>query len=61
MVAAFLEVHHHVQKGHSLGTTGVQLLKVLGQDPAIILPENHTHQRVTRTSGMCTGLTSAVD
>ena len=37
MVAAFLEVHHDIEQGDRLGTTCVQLLKVLGEDPAVEL------------------------
>ena len=38
MVAALLEVHHDVEEGDGLGAALVQLVKVLGQDPAVVLP-----------------------
>ena len=38
MVAALLEIHHDVEEGDRLGASRVQLLKISGQDPAIVLP-----------------------
>ena len=38
MVATLLEVHHHVQQRHRLGTTRVQFLEIPCQDPPIVFP-----------------------
>ena len=46
MVAALLEVHHHIQQRHWLGTTRVQFLEIPCQDPPIVLPgmeQGRTH------------------
>ena len=43
MVAALLEVHHHIEQRDSLCSPRVKFLKVLGQHPAIIFPVIHTH------------------
>ncbi len=37
MVAALLEVHHDVEERDRLGATHVELIKVPGQNPAVIL------------------------
>ena len=38
MVAALLEVHHDVEEGDRLRASLVQLVKVLGQNPAVVFP-----------------------
>ena len=38
VVAALLEVHHDVEEGDRLRAALVQLVEVLGQDPAVVLP-----------------------
>ena len=37
MIAAFLEIHHDIEQGDGLGTSLIQLLKVPGQNPTIVL------------------------
>lgn len=40
MVAALLEVHHHIEKGYLVPTTScVQGLKVTGEDEFVVLPK----------------------
>lgn len=41
MVAALLQVHHDIEEGDRLCATSVQLLKVAGQNPTIVLPEEN--------------------
>lgn len=51
MVTALLEVHHDVEERDRLGASCVQLLKVLGEDPAVVLllhgSQVHTHNQLS--------------
>ena len=41
VIAALLEVHHHVEQGYLISTTArVQGLKVTGEDEFVVLPKN---------------------
>jgi hypothetical protein len=40
VIAALLEVHHHIEKGYLVPTTScVQGLKVTGEDEFVVLPK----------------------
>lgn len=38
MVTTLLKVHHDVKQRHRLGASDVELIKIPGQNPLVILP-----------------------
>ena len=53
MVAALLQVHHHVEQGHLVPSpAGVQRLKVTSQDELVVFPGKQEDKYADVSSGM---------